>query len=66
MDKAIADGWGERDGDRIKTADDDLKARGCVVTLATAYIGWPDKKAAMEESLSAELTEDARIIREWC
>jgi hypothetical protein len=56
MDKAIADGWGERDGDRIKTAADDLKARGCVVTLATAYIGWPDKKAAMEESLSAELT----------
>ena len=39
MDKAIADGWGERDGDRIKTAADDLKARGRVVTLATAYVG---------------------------
>lgn len=65
MDKAIAEGWGERDGAAIEQAIRRLEARGCVVTPASGYVGWPDKDTAMRESPSAELIEDARIVREW-
>jgi hypothetical protein len=65
MEKATAEGWGDRDGEAIKAAAGRLEARGYVVTLATGYVGWSNKDAAMKGNPSAAELEDARIIHEW-
>jgi hypothetical protein len=65
MDRAIDEGWGERDGDALEAAAQRLEQRGCVVTLASGYVGWPDKDAALKGRLTPEMIEDERIVREW-
>jgi hypothetical protein len=65
MDKAIAEGWGNRDGDAMEAAVERLEKHGCVVSLGSGYVGWPDKMAAAKGRLNAELMADERIIQEW-
>ncbi|MGO9773111.1 MAG: hypothetical protein ACLPSW_26900 [Roseiarcus sp.] len=65
MDKAIKEGWGNRDGNAIEAAVERLEARGCVVSLGSGYVGWPTKEAAATGHLTEELLADERIIREW-
>ena len=65
MDKAIAEGWGDRNGSAMEAAGKRLEQHGCKVTLASGYVGWPDKAAAMKGHLTTEMMDDERIIREW-
>jgi hypothetical protein len=65
MDKAIAEGWGDRDGDAMTTAAEKLKAQGCVVDLASGYVGWPDKDTSIRRHLTTEMMGWERIVREW-
>jgi hypothetical protein len=65
MDKAVAEGWGDRDGDAMEAAVKRLEKHGCVVQLGSGYVGWPSKEAAMKGHLTAEVLADERIIREW-
>lgn len=65
MAKAEKAGWGNRDGDEMEAAAERLRSAGCVVELATGYVGWPDRDAAQKGSLSAEGTKDAQLIHEW-
>lgn len=65
MAKATAEGWGDRDGESIEAAVEKLERHGCVVTLASGYVGWPNKEAALQGNMTQELIDAARIIREW-
>jgi hypothetical protein len=65
MEKAIAEGWGNRDGDVIEAAAKRLEDRGYVVSLGTGYVGFPDKNAALKGNPPPEVIEDSRIIAEW-
>ena len=65
MAKAAKEGWGDRDGDRIEKAVQLLEEHGCVVSLTTGYVGWPDKEAAIKGRLTPEIIEATDLIREW-
>lgn len=65
MDKAIAEGWGNRDGDAMQAAVTRLEKLGCVVSLGSSYVGWRNKEAATQGRLTDEIVADERIIREW-
>lgn len=65
MDRAIAAGWGDRDGDAMQIAAVELQKRGCVVNAATGYVGWPDREAAVQREMTPQMIEWERIIREW-
>lgn len=65
MAKASEAGWGDRDAEKIEKAAARLDAAGCVVDLASGYVGWPNKEAAITGVLTPELTEDERLVREW-
>jgi hypothetical protein len=65
MDKATAEGWGNRDGDIMEAATKRLEGHGYVVTLSTGYVGFPDKDASLKWNPPSEVIEDSRIIAEW-
>jgi hypothetical protein len=65
MDKAISEGWGNRDWDAMEAAVKRLEKHGCVVSLGSGYVGWPDKESATKGHLTEEVIADERIIREW-
>jgi hypothetical protein len=65
MDTAIAEGWGNRDGNAMEAAVKRLEKHGCVVSLGSGYVGWPDKEAARTGHLTEQVIADERIIREW-
>ena len=65
MDKATADGWGDRDWEKMDQAIERLKKEGCVVILATGYVVWPTKEAEAAGRLTQEMIDDVRIVREW-
>jgi hypothetical protein len=65
MDRALTAGWGDRDGDAMQTAAVELQKRGCVVHLATGYVGWPNKEAAIKGPMTPQMIEWEQIIREW-
>lgn len=65
MDKAIAAGWGGRDGEAMTTAAEKLDEQGCVVDLASGYVGWPNREASITRRTTPEMIEWERVIREW-
>jgi hypothetical protein len=65
MDKATAEGWGDRDGDTMAAAVERLEKHGCVVSLGSGYVGWPDKEAALKGHLTDEMIKDTRLIQAW-
>lgn len=65
MEQATKEGWGDRDGDKIEAATKRLKDCGCVVSLDSGYVGWPNRETALKEHLTAEMIDDAKLIREW-
>jgi hypothetical protein len=65
MQRATDEGWGDRDGDALEAAVERLEKSGCVITLASGYVGWPNKEAALKGHLTPEMIEDERIVREW-
>jgi hypothetical protein len=65
MDKATAEGWGDRDGDAIKSAEEKLRTSGLDVDLRAAYVGWRNKEASDKGHLTAETAEAGRIIHDW-
>jgi hypothetical protein len=66
IQRAQDEGWGDRDFEKIEETVRKLEACGCVVDLATAYVGWPNKEAAINGHLTPEIIEWERLIREWC
>jgi hypothetical protein len=65
MEKAISEGWGDRNGTEMEKATQRLGTAGCVVNLTTGYVGWPDAKTAQESFLTEEMIRDERCVREW-
>lgn len=65
MNKARAEGWGDRDGNAMAAAVERLVKQGCVASLGSGYVGWPDKEAAMKGHLTEDILADERLIREW-
>jgi hypothetical protein len=65
IEKAMSEGWGDRDGNELEKATERLEAGGCVVNLTTGYVGWPDAKTARESFLTEEIIRDERCVREW-
>jgi hypothetical protein len=65
MDRALTEGWGERDGEAMKKTAGELHKRGCVVNLATGYVGWPNREVAITGQMTPKMMEWERIIREW-
>ena len=65
MDKAAAEAWGDRDWDKMQAAIERLEKEGCVVSLATGYVGWPDKQTALQGRLDQGMIDDARLIQAW-
>jgi hypothetical protein len=65
MKSAEEAGWGDRDGDTMLDAARQLTQRGCVVDLASGYVGWPNREAAMNGQMTPEMIEWEKIIREW-
>lgn len=65
MEKAVAEGWGDRDGDTMAEAIKRLEEHGCVVSLSSGYVGWPSKEVAISANPSPELLEDARLVQSW-
>jgi hypothetical protein len=51
--------------DAMQTATVELQKRGCVVHLATGYVGWPNKETAVKGEMTPPMIEWERIIREW-
>jgi len=65
MEAAGNDGWGDRNGDQMAVAAERLEEAGCVVDLASGYVGWPSEQAAREGKLNEQIIADERLIREW-
>jgi hypothetical protein len=65
MSEARAAGWGDRDHELMEEAADRLRQLGCVVDLATGYVGWPNREAAQKGRLTPELLADERLVSEW-
>ena len=65
MDKAVAEGWGNRDGDKIEAAVERLEGHGCVVNLGSGYVGEPDKDANSKGHVTKEIIDDSLLIHEW-
>jgi hypothetical protein len=65
MDKAISEGWGNRDWGKMENAIERLKKEGCVVGLSTGYVGWPNEDAVSKAPLTQEIIDDTHLIREW-
>jgi len=65
INKAKAEGWGDRDGDKIEAAAKRLEALGCVVSRETGYVGWKDKEEATKRHLTEEMISDAKILQDW-
>ncbi len=49
----------------MEAAAVELEKRGCGVDLATGYVGWRDREAAINGRMTAEMIEWERVIREW-
>jgi hypothetical protein len=56
MDRAVAEGWGDRDGDAMLSAAENLRARGYVVELGAGYVGYRNRQAS---------DTDARRPKRW-
>ena len=66
MDHAEAQGWGDRNGEAITKAAEKLRQHGLVVDLASGYVGWPSKEAAISgNSTSQEMIDLSQLIQEW-
>jgi len=65
MDKATADGWGDRDWEKMDQAIERLKKEGCVVILATGYVVWPTKEAEAAGRSTQQMFEDTHLVHEW-
>jgi len=65
MEKAIAEGWGDRDGDAMLSAAENLRAQGYVVELGAGYVGYRDKQASDNGRPTPEEMEWSRIIVDW-
>lgn len=65
MEQATRAGWGDRDWERMEAAAQRLRQAGCVVDLASGYVGWPDRDAAQRGQLTEQGVEDARLLADW-
>jgi hypothetical protein len=65
MDKALEEGWGDRDGDKMEEAARQLMEQGCVVDLRSGYVGWPNREAAADGRMTPEMMGWEKVIREW-
>jgi hypothetical protein len=65
IDNAVIEGWGERDGYQIEAATKRLQECGCIVSLESGYVGWPDKETAINAHLTPENIDDANLLRTW-
>jgi hypothetical protein len=65
MDKAVAEGWGDRDGEAMSGAADKLRALGFQVEPAAGFVGWPNKQAALEGRLTPETLAWSNMLLDW-
>ena len=65
MQQALAAGWGNRDGDAMKTAAVELQKRGAAIHFGAGYVGFPNKEAAIHGNPSPEELEWAQMISDW-
>jgi hypothetical protein len=65
MDKAIAERWGDRDGDAMSSAAENLRAKGYVVELRAGYVGYRNKQASDNGRPTPEEMDWSRIIGAW-
>jgi hypothetical protein len=65
MDKATAEGWGDRDSEKVAQTVERLEKEGCVISIETGYVGWPNKEAAQAGHLTQQMIDDARLIADW-
>jgi hypothetical protein len=65
MDKAAAEGWGDRDWEKMSQAIERLKKEGLVVILATGYVGWPNREAEAAGRSTQQMFEDTQLVHDW-
>jgi hypothetical protein len=65
MDRAVAEGWGDRDGDAMLSAAENLRARGYVVELGAGYVGYRNRQASDNGRPTPEEMEWSRMIVDW-
>ena len=65
MDKATAEGLGDRELEKVAQTVERLEKEGCVVSVETGYVGWPNKEAAQAGHLTQQMIDDARLIADW-
>jgi hypothetical protein len=63
--RAVAEGWGNRDGNKMEAAAERLRKAGCVVDFYAGYVGWPTKEAARAGQMTPQSMEDTMIVQEW-
>ena len=62
MDRAVAEGWGDRDGDAMLSAAENLQAQGYVVELGAGYVGYRNRQASDNGRPTPEEMEWSRMI----
>jgi hypothetical protein len=65
MQEAVEAGWGNRDALELEAAAERLRQLGYKVSLASGYVGWPNKQAQGAENLPKQGNADVQLIHQW-